>query len=516
MRAALGSPGNRTVASTHPYNRPMSPDLSPILEIAELRALEAKHAAQPLMERAGMAAVEVGARLAGDHGGRVVVLAGPGNNGGDAFVAARGLRRGYHEVVVVFHGDPLRLPADAAAAYQAFTGDGGSIVASPAGSRPALIVDGLFGIGLRRPVEGTYAGLVEWANGAGAPILSLDIPTGLESDTGKAHAPTVRATATVTFIALKPGLLTADGPDFCGEVSVHSLGLDAIPDARGHRLDWPVLAAALPSVLARRSRNVNKGTFGTLGILGGTEGMGGALILAGRAALRTGAGKVWLGFLMADPPKLDTSMPELMLRHAGPVLDAHPDALVVGPGLGTSDAARSLLQRALALPVPVALDADALNLIARDSTLLVAANSRSAPTLATPHPGEAARVLGVDVESVQNDRMHAARELSQRLAANVVLKGAGSVLAHPDGTWDINASGGPALATAGSGDILSGLLGALLAQGLAAKAALRYAVCLHGATADTLVAQHTGPLGLTASELPDVARGLLNLAGRQS
>ena len=462
-----------------------------------------------------MAAVEVGARLAGDHGGRIVVLAGPGNNGGDAFVAARGLHRGYHDVVVVFPGDPLRLPADAAAAYLAFTGDGGSIVASPAGPRPALIVDGLFGIGLKRPVEGVYAGLVEWANGAGAPILALDIPTGLEADTGKAHAPTVRATATATFIALKPGLLTADGPDFCGEVSVHSLGLDAIPGARGHRLDWRVLAAALPPVLARRSRNVNKGTFGTLGILGGTEGMGGALILAGRAALRTGAGKVWLGFLMADPPKLDTSMPELMLRHAGPVLDAHPDALVVGPGLGTSDAARSLLQRALALPVPVALDADALNLIARDSTLLAATKSRSAPTLATPHPGEAARVLGVDVESVQSDRMHAARELSQRLAANVVLKGAGSVLAHPDGTWDINASGGPALATAGSGDILSGLLGALLAQGLAAKAALRYAVCLHGATADALVAQGIGPLGLTASELPDVARGLLNLAGRQ-
>ena len=150
------------------------------------------------------------------------------------------------------------------------------------------------------------------------------------------------ATATATFIALKPGLLTADGPDHCGEISVHPLGLDPSPVARGQRLDWPALAAALPLVLARRARNVNKGTFGTLGILGG------------RAAMRTGAGKVWLGFLMADPPKFDASMPELMLRHAGPVLDAQPDALVVGPGLGTSDAARSLLQRALAMPIPVA------------------------------------------------------------------------------------------------------------------------------------------------------------------
>ena len=465
------------------------------------------------MESAGRAAADVARAMAGDRGGRVLVLAGPGNNGGDALVVARWLRTWYFDVAVVFPGDPARLPPDARAAHSAFVAAGGVTVAGPADERPALIVDGLFGIGLARPLTDDYAALVHWANDSGAPILALDVPTGLNADTGAIHAPAIRASATATFIGLKSGLLTADGPDHCGEISVHSLGIEAA-EAQGHRLDWPALAASLPPVLGRRTRNVNKGTFGTLGILGGTEGMGGALVLAGRAALRTGAGKVWLGFLMADPPKVDASMPELMLRHAGAVLDAHPDALVVGPGLGTSDAARSLLQRALALPVPVALDADALNLIARDAALLAATRSRSAPTLATPHPGEAARVLATDVENVQRDRMGAARELAQRLAANVVLKGAGSVLAHPDGTWDINASGGPALATAGSGDVLSGLLGALLAQGLAAKTALRYAVCLHGATADALVAQGIGPLGLTASELPDAARALLNQAGR--
>jgi hydroxyethylthiazole kinase-like uncharacterized protein yjeF len=270
----------------------------------------------------------------------------------------------------------------------------------------------------------------------------------------------------------------------------------------------------MPAVLTREVRNVNKGTFGTLGILGGTEGMAGALILAGRAAMRAGAGKVWLGFLMADPPKLDTGMPELMLRHAGAVLDAQPDALVVGPGLGTSEAARTLLLRALAMQIPLALDADAINLAARDPAVLAAVQARGAPTLATPHPGEAARVLRVDVDRVQGDRMGAARELSHRLAANVVLKGAGSVLAHPDGTWDINASGGPALATAGSGDVLCGLLGALLAQQIDARTALRYAVCLHGAAADALVAGGQGPLGVTASELPDAARALLNAAAK--
>ncbi|MFO1323805.1 MAG: NAD(P)H-hydrate dehydratase [Burkholderiales bacterium] len=492
----------------------MTTELTPVLDIDALRALEARHAGAPLMERAGAAAADVARRMAGDRGGTIAVLAGPGNNGGDAFVVARILRGEFHDVAVVFAGDPMRMPPDAAAAHRAFVDGGGTTVATPPRTRPALIVDGMFGIGLSRSPGAPYAEWIGWANDGGAPILALDVPTGLDAATGCAHAPTIRATATATFIALKPGLLTGDGPDHCGAVSVHPLGIDAAPNAPGHRLDWPALAASLPPVLGRRARNVNKGTFGTLGILGGTEGMGGALILAGRAAMRTGAGKVWLGFLMADPPKLDTGMPELMLRHAGAVLDAQPDALVVGPGLGTSDAARSLLLRTLAAAIPVALDADALNLIARDPALRAAAQARGAPTLATPHPGEAARVLGIDVDVVQNDRMRATRALSQQLSASVVLKGVGSVLAHPDGTWDINASGGPALATAGSGDVLSGLLGALLAQRIDAKTALRLAVCLHGAAADALVAAGTGPLGITASELPDAARALLNAATR--
>jgi hydroxyethylthiazole kinase-like uncharacterized protein yjeF len=492
----------------------MTPALTPVLSIPELRDLERAHAGEDLMERAGTAAADAALRLAGDRGRPTVVLAGPGNNGGDAFVVARVLRSHFQDVHVVFTGDAQRLPRDAAQAHRRFVESGGTTIVEPPAARPGLVVDGLLGIGLSRPPDGRNADLVLWANAAGAPILALDVPSGLDAATGQAHAPAIRASSTATFIALKPGLLTADGPDLCGDITVHALGLAIGDDARGHRLDWEALAASLPPVLARRARNVNKGTFGTLGILGGSEGMGGALILAGRAAMRVGAGKVWLGFLMADPPKLDTGMPELMLRHAGPVLDAQPDALVAGPGLGTSDAARSLLMRALALQIPIALDADALNLIARDPALLAATQARGAPTLATPHPGEAARLLGCDIADVQNDRMGASRELASRLAANVVLKGAGSVLAHPDGTWDINASGGPALATAGSGDVLCGLLGAMLAQQLDARAALRYAVCLHGAAADALVAQGSGPLGVTASELPDAARALLNAAAR--
>jgi len=490
----------------------MTTGFAPILDTEALRTVEAQHAQEPLMERAGAAAAAVAQRMAGDRAGPVVVLAGPGNNGGDAFVVARLLRERFHDVVVVFPGTPDRLPRDAAAAHAAFVAAGGTTVTTAPTVRPRLVVDGLFGIGLGRAPEGVYAALVEWANAAGAPILALDVPTGLNGETGYAYAPAVRATATATFIALKPGLVTGDGPDACGEVGVHALGLDVAAAPHGCRLDWDALAAHLPAVLTRRTRNVNKGSFGTLGILGGSEGMGGALILAGRAAMRSGAGKVWLGFLMADPPKVDMAMPELMLRHATTVLESAPDALVVGPGLGTSDAARSLLLRALALPLPVALDADALNLIARDAALLAAAQARTTPTLATPHPGEAARLLARDVATVQGDRLRAARDIAAKLHAHVVLKGMGSVLAHPDGTWDINASGGPALATAGSGDVLAGLLGAFLAQGIDAKDALRLAVCLHGAAADQLVARGVGPLGVTASELPDAARELINRA----
>ncbi len=420
----------------------MDANLEPILRVAELRELEAAHDEAALMELAGRAAADVARTMAGERGGRTVVLAGPGNNGGDAFVVARWLHSWFFDIAVVFPGDATKLPRDAAAAHRAFIAAGGTTVTAPDKERPVLIIDGLFGIGLARPLAADYAALVEWANTTGAPVLALDIPTGLDADTGLATMPTIRAAATATFIALKPGLLTADGPDHCGAVSVHPLSTDGNAAARGHRLDWSPLAASLPATLGRKTRNVNKGTFGTLGILGGTEGMGGALILAGRAAMRSGAGKVWLGFLMADAPKFDASMPELMLRHAGPVLDAQPDALVVGPGLGTSDAARSLLARALPLPIPIALDADALNLIAKDPALRAATATRAAPTLATPHPGEAARLLNVDVAAIQNDRLQAAQRLVQELNANVVLKGAGSVLAHPDGTWDINASGG--------------------------------------------------------------------------
>jgi hydroxyethylthiazole kinase-like uncharacterized protein yjeF len=491
-----------------------SPELAPILRVADLRTIEAQHAALPLMERAGAAAAEVARTLADGRSGRIAVLAGPGNNGGDAFVVARWLRAWFFDVAVVFLGDPARLPPDAAAARAEFAAHGGSTTREPPTDAPALIVDGLFGIGLGRPPGAEYAALIDWANGSAAPILALDVPSGLDADTGCAFAPAIDATATATFLAWKPGLLTGDGPDRSGRVSLHSLGvaLGAAATSAGHRLDWPPLAAALPDVLRRSRRNVHKGSFGTLGIVGGAAGMAGAPVLAGRAAMKLGAGKVWIGFASRKPPSVDWLAPELMLRSAHDVLGGGFDALVIGPGLGAGDAARGLVARALGAPVPVALDADALNVIARDSGLRADLRARRAPTLATPHPAEAARLLRTDTAAVGADRLGAAMALARELDAHVVLKGAGSVLASPDGAFDINATGGPALATAGTGDVLAGMLGALLAQRIEPRTALRYAVALHGAAADAVVAHGAGPAGVVASEIADAARALVTEA----
>jgi hydroxyethylthiazole kinase-like uncharacterized protein yjeF len=487
--------------------------LLPILRLADLRGLEAGARGQPLMERAGSAAADVARKMIGDRGGCVLVLAGPGNNGGDAFVVARRLRESFFDVAVVYAGDAAKLPRDAADAYRAFIVGGGTTVADvPPRWRGALIVDGLFGIGLARPLSERYAGQVDWANATGIPLLALDIPSGIDADTGVAHGRAIRAQATATFIALKPGLLTGDGVDHCGAVSLHALGLEAESEAlaTGRRLDWKSLAADLPAVLERSSRNVHKGTFGTLAILGGADGMVGAPLLGGRAALHVGAGKVRIGFAAKQPPAIDWRQPELMLRGVDAVLAAGADVIVCGPGLGASSEATALVARVTAEHVPLVLDADALNAIAADGKLAAAIAKRDAPTIATPHPSEAARLLGSSTAAVQADRLAAAQALSEKLHANVVLKGAGSVLAHPDGTWDINASGNSGLASAGTGDVLAGFVGAFLAQGIDAKASLRLAACLHGAAADRCVEQGRGPLGLTASELAPAARELLN------
>jgi len=487
--------------------------LEPIGRVADLRAVERAVAGEPLMERAGHAAATVARDMLRASVPRVLVLAGPGNNGGDAFVVARWLKSWFFDVTVAFHGDASRLPADAAAAHRLWREEGGTTQREwPEGRSWGLVVDGLFGIGLARAVEGLPAQWIERANASAASILALDIPSGLNADTGVAYAPTVRAARTTTFLALKPGLLTLDGPDHCGAISVHTLDIQIGDRLPGRRLDWPRVASALPEALHRSRRNVHKGTFGTLGIVGGSDGMVGAAILAGRAALALGAGKVWVGLAATERPAVDWIAPELMLRDAASVLADRADALVVGPGLGRMAGAHALLEQALGSPVPLALDADALNLLAGDAALARRVAAREAPTVLTPHPAEAARLLASDAASVQRDRLAAAAAIAAKFRTEIVLKGTGSVLASADGTWAINGTGNAGLSSGGTGDVLSGMVGALLAQGLPAKQALQIAVCLHGAAADALVAEGVGPLGLTASEIAPAARRLVNAA----
>ena len=454
--------------------------MTPLLRTAELRDLETRYLAArpPLMERAGRAAAGFALRLLGNSRAPVLVLAGPGNNGGDALVMARILKQQGIAALVV--------------------GPDGTVPGGDYG----LVVDGLFGIGLTRSVTGAYAALIARINAFRGPVLALDVPSGLNGDTGQVLGIAVRASHTLSFIGGKPGLYTLDGPDHCGKVSVVDLGLplDEFPGALLSTEDFR-------GSLVPRKRNSHKGSYGSLAVIGGSAGMTGAALLAGRAGLKLGAGRVFVGLL--ETLAVDPLQAELMLRSADGAL-AQATTIVIGPGLGESVAALEILRRAASADMPLLLDADALNLLAAHPVLAAHVARRNAPTVITPHPAEAARLLATTTEAVQADRVATALTLAQRFKAHVALKGCGTVIAHPDRRWRINTSGNPGLASAGSGDVLSGLAGALLAQGWPAAAALSAAVHLHGAAADALAAAGDGPLGIAAGELIPVARRLLN------
>jgi len=455
----------------------------PIYLTEDIRRIEkaAGEVAPPLMERAGAAAAELAIKIVSEKSKDILVLAGPGNNGGDARVVADRLKEKFFRVTVV--------------------SDAKQISEKPWG----LVVDGLFGIGLARPIEGDYARLVDYANRQLCPVLALDIPSGVHSDTGKVMGRAVRASHTITFIAMKPGLLTLDGPDHCGEVHVSQLDLDvqALLPAYAWIADRSLFS------LKKRPKNFHKGMAGSIGILGGAAGMTGAALLAGRAALKLGAGRVYIGFL-EQSLSVDPVAPELMLRHADDVLGLDLDALVVGPGLGRGERAETLIGAALASDIPCVFDADALNLLSENEDLRKACARRSAETLLTPHPGEAAALCGKSVPEVQADRVATARDLCRIFNAHVLLKGNGSILAARDGHWFVNTSGNSGMASAGMGDVLAGMLGSLLAQRYPGEAALVLGTLLHGAAADDFVRLGAGPVGLTAGELIDPARRIWN------
>jgi ADP-dependent NAD(P)H-hydrate dehydratase / NAD(P)H-hydrate epimerase len=468
--------------------------LSRVYTSAQVRAIEDHFRGIDMMRRAGRAAFEfLRARTTPDT--KILLLVGPGNNGGDALACAAELATVGYAPQIAMLGDPAKFGEDASNAWKRVKELGiGFIDDRPInyGEHIDWIVDGLFGIGLKRPIESGVAKRCQWVENErdrGVQVLSLDVPSGIDADTGAIVGDTaIVATHTVTFIAFKPGLLTGAALDHVGALHLASLDLDT-----------SVVAHSMSSFNADDARalmrpalaNAHKGTNGTLAIFGGANGMLGAALLASRAAMRMGAGKVKVGWLAELYPQVDPLMPEVMMRSASDLMNDECNAIVIGCGLGISGVAVRAMKSQLKRDIPIVIDADGLNLIAESAELAKLVQrraSRKAPTIITPHPAEAGRLLGASTASIQTDRIRAARDLAKGYNCIAVLKGAGTVVA--DGEFvTINTTGNPLLATAGTGDVLAGMIGALLAQGYGAANAARIGVALHGDAADALKAK---------------------------
>ncbi len=469
----------------------------PLYSVAATRRIEQDRAAalpaHTLMRRAGLAVARLALALA-PHGQRYWIACGPGNNGGDGMEAAVHLQAWGKQPVVTWLGRPDHTPPDARASYRRAVEAGVGFALTPPENFD-LCIDALLGIGanLREP-EGVMA---QWINAmhapGAAPVLALDLPTGLDADTGAVALRRVRARHTLSLLTLKPGLFTAHGRDAAGTVWLDPLeGPDPASD-----LPTPDAWLSGPPAPGTRLHASHKGSYGDVAIVGGAAGMTGAALLAAAAALHGGAGRVFVGLLDAGTRQVDTTRPELMLRSVDS-LDFRALTLVCGCGGG--DAVRGVLPRALSSAARLVIDADAINAIAQDTslqTLLSARARRGLATVLTPHPLEAARLLGSSVAQVQAARLHIAQELVQRFGCCVVLKGSGTVTAAPAQVPVINSTGNARLASAGTGDVLAGMIGARLGAGIDAFDAAWQAVYRHGLAADEW--QSSGPL--VASEL---------------
>jgi hydroxyethylthiazole kinase-like uncharacterized protein yjeF len=424
------------------------------------REAQGRNEPHRLMARAGWAVARLALALAPDAR-TIRIWAGPGNNGGDGLVAARHLQQAGKTVAVSLLGQPSRQPPDAAHALQQAVAAGVAVQPWDGTPQPGdLVVDALLGLGASRAPEGPIAAAIEAIHASGVPVLAVDIPSGLHADTGTVlGAEAVRATATLALLTLKPGLWTGAGRDHAG-----AIWFDALGTTPGQPTAW--LAAAPPR--GARAHDTHKGSYGEVAVVGGAPGMAGAAWLASRAALAAGAGRVYSSLLDDRGPALDSNRPELMARQAW---WRSPRALLarttVVCGCGGGDCIAVTLPPLLAHAARLVLDADALNTIAADPALqplLEARAARGLPTLLTPHPLEAARLLNTSANAVQLDRIAAAQSLAARFKVAVLLKGSGTVVAAPDTLPRINPTGNAALATAGTGDVLAGWAGGLWAR----------------------------------------------------
>ncbi len=493
-----------------------------------------------LMENAGRAVVEVLAREYGPlQGKRVAVFCGAGNNGGDGFVAARHLRLVGAAPFVYLAGNPASLKDDARIHFELVRRMDIPLVLAEdtppdrvSLDGAALILDALLGTGIKEAPRGAYRDAIRRINAARCPVLAVDIPSGVDADTGATPGEAVRACQTVTFAYPKLGLFLFPGADCVGKLHVADIGFDweSLPAETSIRL---LTKKELQAHLKKRNSDSNKGDYGHVAIIGGSRGMAGAPSMVARAAQRVGAGLVTVLAASCVQPiiaaKLDEQMTLPLPEAEGAPSEAAFDViagfakkatvLCVGPGLTTAPGVVALVQRLLAeLPKPMVLDADGLNALAqRPEVAAQRPENPRAPLILTPHPGEAARLLGTSIAAIQSDRMAAARELASRFRAVAVLKGRHTLIADPEGAVAINTTGNPGMATGGTGDALTGAVGGLLAQGLApgkdledleayraatlgSAEAAALAVYLHGAAGDRAAAR-VGEAGLVAGDL---------------
>lgn len=460
-----------------------------------------------LMEMAGRGVAEaIGRRL--DAPSRALVLCGPGNNGGDGFVVARYLADMGHEVTVALLVEREAIRGDARTTFEAMLKFPVSVFDClngdlPIGGKWGVVVDAVFGTGLKRKVEGLYAAAIEAANAISSLRVAVDIPTGVDADTGRVLGTAFFASLTVTFGAMKIGHASYPGRGYCGTVEVVPIGIprEAFEAVSGAEL----IDRGLASLgFVNRDATAYKNRFGHVLIVGGMPGKAGAVLLAGLAAVRSGAGLVTIATSPEVSPRIEGRFPELMVE--GCLTEEPKDslrqvmegksAIVIGPGLGTGNTAKRVMEIVLCAGIPVVADADALTILADKDTHWPNA------TILTPHPGEAGRLLNCSSTDVQSDRVTSCREIARRTGSIVVLKGAGTVIAKPDGHIAINTTGGPGLATAGTGDVLAGVIGALIGRGVAPFIAACSAVFVHGRAGD-IASETLGEHSVSAMDVVD-------------
>jgi hydroxyethylthiazole kinase-like uncharacterized protein yjeF len=481
---------------------------------AQVRALDA-HAIEALgipgytlMKRAGEAALRhLRSRYPLAH--RIVIACGGGNNGGDGYVLARFAQAAGLTVTVLAASDPQGLRGEARQAYEDLRASAVPVqpFAAPLLAQGEVVVDALLGTGLRGAVRPGYAHAIQALNSSGRPVFALDVPSGLDSDAGVPLGEAVRADCTVTFVALKTGLLVGDGPEYTGTLFFDDLELAPVPAQFAPRLTR-IVEGEIRAVLPRRPRAAHKGDFGRVLIVGSGSGMPGATRLAGEACLRAGAGLTTVAVAPENVAAIAAGRPELIclaLTGQGVLADAlgRADVIAIGPGLGRSPWAREALEAVLATDKPLVVDADALNLLAE-----VAVRPR-ADWILTPHPGEAARLLGVTTQEIQHDRLGALDRLIERFHGTVVLKGAGTLVGASGRTPGVCERGNPGMASAGTGDVLTGAIAGILAQCRDTWAAARVGVLVHAMAGDA--AARGGERGVLASDLARELHHAVNL-----